>query len=169
MLDLADSNGILLTNLALQKLLYFCHSIFLINRGIPLIKGYFEAWQYGPVHPTVYSAFKPAGDKPITFRATKQDILSGARSEILPPSDPEVRRHVTRIVAMYGGLTAARLVEISHAKNAPWHYVVEKSQKTLALGLRIPDNVIRERFRHHKVAVSESPSSGEPREDTPPA
>jgi hypothetical protein len=67
----------------------------------------------------------------------------------------------------YGRMTAGRLVEISHAKNAPWHFIVNKAKTSVALGLRIPDNVIIERFRHHKVSVGAEPTLGEPSEDTP--
>ena len=75
MLDEADRSGIKVTNLALQKLLYFAHSIFLIEAKRPLVSGYFEAWQYGPVHPAAYSAFKTAGSSPIDFRATGQNVV----------------------------------------------------------------------------------------------
>ena len=33
-----------ITNLALRKLLYFAHGLFLIERKRPLVSGYFEAW-----------------------------------------------------------------------------------------------------------------------------
>ncbi len=45
MLDEAGRSGIKVTNLALRKLLYFAHSIFLIEARRPLVSGYFEAWQ----------------------------------------------------------------------------------------------------------------------------
>ena len=58
MLDVADENGQQLSNLALQKLLYFAHATFLIETGSPLLGGFFEAWKYGPVHPGFYRSFK---------------------------------------------------------------------------------------------------------------
>jgi uncharacterized phage-associated protein len=165
----ADSGGRDLTNLALQKLLYFAHAIFLIENGQPLVTGYFEAWQYGPVHPAVYRAFKEARGEPIKFKATRRNIVTGETTEIEPPSDLDVCSHVRRIMGVYGRMTPGRLVEIAHAKNAPWHVVMEKSRKMMVLGLRIPDTIIREHFRHHKVSVGRFPTVGEPREDTPPA
>lgn len=47
MLDEAERNGLALTNLASQKLLYFAHGMFLNETKRPLVKGFFEAWQYG--------------------------------------------------------------------------------------------------------------------------
>src|SRR3954465_5914060 len=86
MLNEADRVGISITNLALQKLLYFAHGIFLIENKRPLVSGYFEAWQYGPVHPAVYKAFQSAGSNPIPFRASSQDVLTG---ESRPIQDPD--------------------------------------------------------------------------------
>jgi len=155
------------TNLALQKLLYFAHALFLVEAKKPLVSGYFEAWQFGPVHPTAYQAFRAAGDKPITFRATSADALTGARHVIPPITDPIIARHIQRIVLSYGGLTPGRLVDISHAKDAPWHFVVETAKQAVSLGLRITDDVILERFKFHKVSVTEAPLVGEPGDDNP--
>jgi uncharacterized phage-associated protein len=167
LLDIAGQQERPLTNLELQKLLYFAHAIFLVETGDPLVSGCFEAWQYGPVHPAVYKAFQEAGDKPIASRASRVDVLTGARLPLPPPSSVAIRDLCQRIMAQYGRMTAGRLVDISHAKNAPWHYIVNKAKTSLALGLRIPDSVIIERFRHHKVSVGAEPTHGEPSEDTP--
>lgn len=43
-LDYSENNGILVTNLGLQKGTYFCHTWFLVSTNKPLIKQYFEAW-----------------------------------------------------------------------------------------------------------------------------
>lgn len=167
MLDEADRSGIKVTNLALQKLLYFAHSIFLIEAKRPLVSGYFEAWQYGPVHPTAYAAFKTAGSSPIDFRATGQNVMTGERTTLSLPEDLSVRRHLARIVSSYGRLSPGRLVDISHAKDAPWHYIANKGRTSVALGLRIPDDVIVNRFKFHKVSIGAAPVAGEPDEDTP--
>ena len=167
MLDEADQCGYQVTNLALQKLLYFAHAIFLIEQKRPLVSGYFEAWQFGPVHPTAYQAFKGAADRPITLRATRIDVLTGGRAAIPPPDDIAIRRHVERIMHSYGGLSPGRLVQIAHAKEAPWDFIVSKATTSLTFGMRIADDVIIQRFKHHKVAVSHSTMIGEPGEDTP--
>lgn len=155
------------TNLALQKLLYFAHAIYLVQTKRPLVSGYFEAWTYGPVHPTVYHAFKAAGDRPITFRAAGKDALTGENRELAVPEDPKVKEHVCAVMAYYGRMTPGRLVDVAHAKGAPWDYIVDKGRTTVVLGLRIPDNVILARFKHHKVSVSGVPNVGEPGDDTP--
>lgn len=167
MLEEGDRIGQPVTHLALHKLLYFAHALFLIEQKQPLVSGYFEAWKNGPVHPAAYSAFKAAGRKPISFRAVRQDVLTGATGLIATPDDPSVRLHLSRVMQSYGRLTPGRLVDISHAKGAPWDYVVDKGRTSLAFGLRISDSVIRDRFKHHKISIGAAPEVGEPIEDTP--
>jgi uncharacterized phage-associated protein len=167
LLDEAERVEVTVTNLALQKLLYFAHGIFLNETKTPLVSGYFEAWQYGPVHPVVYKAFRSAKSMPITFRAFGQNALTGAPKELPIPANQAVRRVVQQVLSSYGRLSPGRLVDISHAKDSPWAYIVDKGQESVALGLRIPDNVILSRFKYHKVSIGAVPLSGEPSEDAP--
>lgn len=167
MLDEADRVGISITNLALQKLLYFAHGIFLNETKTPLVSGYFEAWRHGPVHPTAYKAFKLAGSNAISFRANGQDALTGKPKPLLQPDSPGVTRLVQQVLNSYGKLSPGRLVDISHARNSPWAFIVDKGRTSVAFGLRIPDDVVIERFKYHKVSVGAVPVAGEPDEDTP--
>lgn len=166
-LENASQKKLLITNLALQKLLYFAHGLFLVSYKRPLVGGYFEAWQYGPVHPLVYQSFKAAGDQPISFRATGRDPLHGTELPLVTPVDDDVNEIVERVRFMFGTISPGRLVEISHAKGAPWDFVVSQADARVAFGMRISDDVISSRFKYHKVAIGSVPRTGEPLEDTP--
>lgn len=50
-----------LTQMKLQKVVYFAHGYHLAKFGTPLIKEQFQAWQYGPVAPTIYQKYKLYG------------------------------------------------------------------------------------------------------------
>lgn len=167
LLDLAAGERKPITNLALQKLLYFAYGHYLVAKGKALLSGYFEAWQYGPVHPLVYRAFEAAGAAPITARARSTNLLSGEQKIVRIIDSPEVEEQLRSTLFFYGRMTAGRLVEISHARNAPWDFIKRKGQAGVALGFRIPDDVIRDRFKYHKVSVDAVPRYGEPVEDTP--
>ena len=156
-----------ITHVALQKLLYFSHGLYLLRTGQPLVKGYFEAWRHGPVHPGVYKSFKRAGGEPIGFRAVSRDMLTGEEKPILPNVDDIAYDCVLRIVANYGGMSAWTLVQISHAPGAPWQTVVEQAQNTVAFGMRIPDTLIKEKFNQHKVPVRQDQRFDEPHEEAP--
>lgn len=171
-LDFADSAALPIRHIALQKLLYFAHATFLIQRGRPLVSGYFEAWQYGPVHPATYQAYKEAAEKPIDFRAKARNVLTGDERELSPPADPDVRLHIMQIVSSYGRLSTRRLIELSHAPGGPWDSVTRKQSGAIALGARITDDVIRARFARPVGSVTsvEDADIGEPdREDDPVA
>lgn len=159
-LEAADQRDLPVTNLALQKLLYFAHGMFLVSRRAPLVGGYFEAWTYGPVHPQIYGIFKRAGSSPIKMRAERTDYTSGAVLPIAPINDPEARNVVERVVETLGGLPAARLVDLSHAVGGPWDVVVNEARTRPGLGLRISGMLIAERFARHKLPMRET-SSGE--------
>ncbi len=93
--------------------------------------------------------------------------MTGERHALDLPDDPTIRRHLARIMSSYGQLSPGRLVDISHAKGAPWDYIADKGRTSVALGLRIPDDVIVNRFKFHKVSIGAALVAGEPDEDTP--
>jgi uncharacterized phage-associated protein len=165
-LDEASTARRPITNLALQKLLYFAHGLRLVERKRPLVSGFFEAWQFGPVHPVAYHAFKAAGAEPIRFRAELKDPF-GDVIEIPECADLDVLSCIRRVVTMYAGMTPGRLVEISHAKGAPWRFTVDKARNETVIGLRMSNDLIAERFKYHKVSIGPEPRHGEPSEESP--
>jgi len=167
MLDVARGRGISLTNLALQKLLFFAHAISLTERKTKLVSGYFEAWQYGPVHPTVYQAFKTAGPNAIDFRAESFDPVTRTRKPLERLADSATRDICDRVMVQFGRMSAGRLVDITHAVGGPWHQVVSASKAGANIGLRISDEIIVERYGRQKVSVTPTPRVGEPDEDSP--
>jgi uncharacterized phage-associated protein len=167
MLDVADRRGVPMTNLKLQKLLFFAHAISLIEQKTKLVSGYFEAWQYGPVHPAVYQAFKAAGPEPINFRADSLDPVSRTRKFLPNLSESATRDICERVMVQFGQMSAGRLVDVTHAVGGPWHHIVSASETGANIGLRIPDEIIVERHGRQKVSVTPTPRAGEPDEDTP--
>lgn len=155
------------THLSLQKLLYFVHGAYLMKTRRPLVSGYFEAWNYGPVHPAVYKSFKHFGDQPINSPALKTDIRTGEISEVEIPSDEEVLLITKRVVSSLEHLSPGQLVKLSHAKGGPWDEVYRRSKSEHMLGLRISNEAIRERYRAHWFPADQLEYVDEPAEDTP--
>jgi uncharacterized phage-associated protein len=54
-----------MTNLKLNKLLYYAQGVFLARAGRPLFADDIEAWSFGPVVPAVYQRYKICGKNPI--------------------------------------------------------------------------------------------------------
>ena len=166
-LDLADRDQKDVSNLVLQKLVYFAHGRFLTETGQPLVSGEFEAWQFGPVHPHVYNAFKQHGSAPIRGRAEIVNPVTSQRRPIPPIADGAVREMIEDVYRSLKRRSPASLVTVSHAKNAPWDFIVGRARRHESISTRIPNEVIRERFRFHKVSVSTNEEPEVPDENSP--
>jgi uncharacterized phage-associated protein len=165
---LAEEHKRPITHLSLQKILYFIHGKYLVETDYPLIDGFFEAWQYGPVHPLIYDSFKECGSGTLNRKAKKRNILTGEVEEVFPPENAEITSFIAESALPYLRISAGRLVDLSHAKNSPWDILTRQGAENRTFGMRITENIIRERFKFHKVSVSDQPRSGEPNEESPP-
>ncbi|WP_156397266.1 MULTISPECIES: Panacea domain-containing protein [unclassified Sphingomonas] len=123
LLDYADSRGLLLTNMALNKLLFFAYEALLLHKGIVLTNAKIEAWEHGPVFREIYQAFKKFEDKPIRDRARffsaksgKEEVSSVSLSE---SDEATLRDSIEPLIR----LSASRLREISHVEGGAWHQV----------------------------------------------
>ncbi|WP_300351050.1 type II toxin-antitoxin system antitoxin SocA domain-containing protein [uncultured Alcanivorax sp.] len=122
-LDYAESKGFGVTNLSLQKIVYFCHAWYLVSTGGPLVKHSFEAWEYGPVLPYLYRDFKSFGDKIITTKAKKLDVMTGRYVKAEMKIDEDEERLLMNVVAFYSSLSPSQLVALSHHSEGPWSKV----------------------------------------------
>lgn len=140
-LDRCDANGRDVTNLALQKLMYFCHTWMLVRYKVPLVKHSFEAWEFGPVLPYVYRDFKEHGDSRITTRARSLNLSSGERETAQLNLPAEESEFLDSLIAFYARLSAFDLVMMSHVAGGPWDQVWRHSGKANP-GMRITNQMI---------------------------
>ncbi len=103
--DNKEREGI--TNLKLQKILYFAQAYFVAKVGKTLFKEKIEAWEYGPVVPTVYHEYKKYSNKPIVL---ENDIST---------VDIADKKNLDKVWENFGGYSARRLVDMTHA-HKPW-------------------------------------------------
>ena len=102
-----SSDGSDVTNLKLQKLLYYAQGFYLAVYDKPLFEEQIEAWEYGPVVPEIYHSFKTSG----------ADILpKPERTENL---DYDASELLSEVFAVYGQFAPWRLVELTHSE-PPW-------------------------------------------------
>lgn len=76
------NGGEFLTNLKLQKLLYYQQGYHLAAFGTPLFDEEIEAWMYGPVVPCVYDEYSGCGsatlcvdDAPIVLSDSEEELF----------------------------------------------------------------------------------------------
>ena len=103
--------GETITNLRLQKLVYYAQAWHLANFETPLFQHDFEAWVHGPVIKDLYHENKKYGFSPIESNVTLGDI-----SKILPEDKFEFVKEVADI---YLNFTAYELEKMTH-QETPW-------------------------------------------------
>jgi uncharacterized phage-associated protein len=152
-LDAAERAGFRLSNMALNKIIYFAHGWFLAQYGEPLVNSPFEAWQFGPVHPQVYRQLRRFKEQPIVGRLTRIDMENGGERPFevcLPDRELDL---VDRVAVFYGRYPASKLVQISHEVGAPWDQIWSLGEGQPCPGMVIPDDVT-ESFYRMKLARS---------------
>jgi uncharacterized phage-associated protein len=136
-----------LTNLRINKLLFFIQAGALRQWPDGLIRNHFEAWQFGPVIRPVFDAFKMHRESPITGPAQYLDYASGERIPV--PYDDIREEHLKVIVREfknYSRFTTGQLVSLSHETNGPWDVVYRAHLADPTLSPRIPNKLIRSYF-----------------------
>ncbi|MEH2531079.1 putative phage-associated protein [Bradyrhizobium sp. AZCC 1588] len=149
-LDECDKQGVEVTNLSLQKIVYFCHVWSLIELKAPLVAQRFEAWEFGPVLPYLYREFKGFDRSPIRSRAKRIDVLTGQSQVVSYKFDGSTADILTKIIAFYSRLRPGDLVELTHAQGGPW-YKVWNHRGSVNPGMKIADEEIV-RFYSKRVA-----------------
>ncbi len=122
------------TNLALQKIMYLLHMIYMgRNDGEPLVREEFEAWDYGPVLPSVYRQARIFGGSPI------RDVFLGVKDLADTQYDALIKEGCGYLLPKRPG----ELVAITHAKGGAW----AKNYRPGVLGKRIPNSDILDEYR----------------------
>jgi uncharacterized phage-associated protein len=111
-----------LTNLKLQKILFYAQAEHLAAHGSPLFGDEIEAWQYGPLVNSVYDWLKGCGSYPITTFDVKTDA-----SQI----DSAQAKFLDEVWNRYGRYSAGYLVTKTHEPGQPWSQVYEKGRNNV--------------------------------------
>lgn len=108
-----------ITNLKLQKMLYFAQATHLALFDRPLFRDEIEAWSLGPVVPAVYHVFKGAQNAPI----------DPGVGEI---NNQEVENFLKVVWELFGKYSASELVDMTH-RHKPWADVYQKNVKNIPI------------------------------------
>ncbi|WP_116082059.1 Panacea domain-containing protein [Tropicimonas sp. IMCC34011] len=107
---LCERSGWLISNLKLQKILYLADLNFVGQGFGRLVDEDFEAWDYGPVLPSIYRRCKAFGAKPIPNIFWGTTGIGGTdEAEMLDLAWGNLRH-----------LTAGQLVSKTHSTNGAW-------------------------------------------------
>lgn len=106
LIHLSRERGFEITNLKLQKLLYYAQVWHLAFSDSPLFDEDIEAWVHGPVVPQVFRRFKNYRWNPIT-------------EPVSPPRDTSLAKYLGEVLNTYGEMSATQLERLTH-REEPW-------------------------------------------------
>lgn len=138
-IKLAQNEGKKLTNMQLQKLVFFSHGYNLAFLDTPLTTDEVRAWPFGPVYPLLYDSLRYLGSN-----GTDKTI----------PNIPEIRESdekeiIESVWNAYREHTAYELSSISHNAGSPWSQVWNSTK----FGW-IPNSIIKDYYK--KLILDES-------------
>jgi len=118
----AFNEGIHITPMKLQKLIYFTYKKYLQDSGgTPLFAERFEAWRYGPVVPSVYNEFSHYSDKPIKRHHLGRD---GKPWSVDESSSLFFKAAFDFVWERYKKLTGIELSTLTHMPDTAWEKAV---------------------------------------------
>lgn len=137
-----------LTHMKLQKMVYFAHGLHLAAyEGKPLIIDSIEAWQFGPVIPSIYDCYSIFSDQLIadtdlleTIRFYDQEVVS---------LDPEAQEIVDLTWETLASISAIQLSNWTHNPGSAWSRVYEPGISHI----NIPNELIIKDFEQFNSAT----------------
>jgi uncharacterized phage-associated protein len=96
-----------ISNLKLQKLLYYAQGWHLGIKGVPLFPERLEAWVHGPVQPSMFQEYKTFGWMTIEKPTDHISLI------------PAAEKHIRDVLKVYGKYSGDQLERLSHSEK-PW-------------------------------------------------
>lgn len=141
-------DGVSITQMKLQKLIFFAHGWYLAICNAPLVDEGFQAWKYGPVIPSVYHEFKAFGtlniDRPGTTASYSPEGLLW-ETPVIADKTGTVYKLIDKIWEVYGHYTGTQLSAMTHQPDTPWSTVHNIHGD--ARDIPIPDDMIKKYFQ----------------------
>jgi uncharacterized phage-associated protein len=123
-----------ITNLKIQKLLYYVYVWDLVINKERCFEEKFQAWPNGPVLPSMYQALKNYGAAPLStdFLEVDTPTLEEYESKLKGNMGEQLINIIDQVYEKYGIKSAFELVALTH-NEAPWikaRQELEVSEKT---------------------------------------
>ncbi len=142
-IERSKKDKIILTNLAMQKLVYFAYGWVLGLTRRKLFYDHIEAWQYGPVIPSLYHQLKQYGRKQIPQRLVEYDHDKNEFFSWNLTKDTPLLKMMSRVWKRYRALSPQAMVTLTHKQGTPWFETIKKH----GYKSQIPDELIYEHFK----------------------
>lgn len=117
-----------ITNLKIQKLLYYAQGYHLAYFKKPLFDNTIEAWRYGPVVPEVYHKLSGFNRNPVDIE-TLEKMENNDSIGILP--DSKTKDLLVAVFEQLGQYSAWKLMDMTH-EESPWKTTDQNKEITQA-------------------------------------
>lgn len=131
---IANETGSYISNLKLQKLVYYAQAWHLAVYNAPLFEEDFEAWVHGPVIPALYYEYKQFGWKPILKEVER------------PSFSQELQELLDEVTDEYFACDAFELEQMTHQED-PWIEARKSLPKDEASNAIIPKQLMGDYYR----------------------
>jgi len=140
----ANFDGESITNLKMQKLLYYAQAWYLVNHSKPLFKDDIKAWKYGPIIEEAYHHFKRFRYSPISF-------LNSEKIENKIPAKEKI--YLDEFYKTFIRFSASDLTQASH-NDDPWKNT--KQGETISIGsmMIFYKNLLKKHLEQEKAQKS---------------
>lgn len=121
--QLGIKNARYVSQLKVQKMVYFAQGYHLAQFGTPLIRENIEAWQYGPVVPEIYHQYRFYGSKPIRnndYLFNEQLSNEKQMQKAIDKLDDNAKAAIAYTFEATKDLTAFSMTRWSHKPEGPW-------------------------------------------------
>lgn len=109
-----------ISNLKLQKLCYYAQGFYLALKGERLFNEDLQAWQHGPVVPSLYDKYKNEG----------KSCLKMDNNFDFKKIPEEIRELLDEVYQNYGQFSAWRLRDMTH-QESPWQTSYNKTKNDI--------------------------------------
>jgi len=128
-----EEAGDLISNMKLQKLVYYAQGVHLALHNRPLFPQSLEAWTYGPVVPELFHSYKSYGT----------GAIPPPRDMDFSIYDSQTRELLDEVYAAFGQFSAWVLSNMTH-EEPPW--------KDTPIGNKISSQVLHDYFKRQWIA-----------------
>jgi uncharacterized phage-associated protein len=135
----AQHQGHGISNLKLQKILYYVQGYYLAKFDEPLFPDEIQAWKLGPVVPGVYYEFSVYGSDDLVM--TSEPDMGNCTEEEMQLIDKVINAKIH--------VPVRQLVDDTHQED-PWR-IATSNGTNIALNTEISLSSIKEYFRHARI------------------
>ncbi len=127
-------------NLKLNKIVYISLGFSLAENNFDLFAEQVEAWNKGPVIPSIYHHFKDFGNKKIDRLANTSKEQH--RSPKIDADEKKTLKILDGVWKIYKSLNGVEMIKLTHQQGTPWSYFYTGRKNVI-----IDKNIIKKYYK----------------------